>query len=588
MTVWLGFDRLFGFMPGFVRSTTAYSSLRHTFPGLGKEFMPDLDEGSYLYMPTTMPHASIGEVLDILQLQDKAFAAIPEIESVVGKLGRVDSPLDPAPISMIETVINYKPEYVVDQNGHRLKFKYDREFGEFSKDENGELIPDDRGRPYRNWRDHIRNPKDIWDEIVKAGKLPGTTSAPRLQPIAARIVMLQSGMRAPMGVKVKGPDLETIEMVGMEIERFLKEVPSIEPAAVVADRIVGKPYLEIDIDREAIARYGLSIQKVQDVIEVAIGGKPLTTTVEGRERYPVRVRYQRELRNTIEGLEGILVGSPGGVQIPLTELSEIKFVRGPMVIKSEDTFLVGYVIFDKKPGNAEVDVVRDAQKYIQSKIEAGEFDIPAGVSYTFAGSYENQVRSEKKLLVVLPLALVVIFLILYFQFKHVPTTLLVFSGIFIAWSGGFLMIWLYGQDWFLDGSLFGIEMRSLFQLRNYNLSVAVWVGFLALFGIATDDGVIISTYLKQSFQRRKPTTIEGIREATVEAGKRRIRPAMMTAATTLLALIPVLTSTGRGSDIMVPMAIPSFGGMFVVVIRVLTVPVLYSWMKERRLDPPGT
>jgi Cu(I)/Ag(I) efflux system membrane protein CusA/SilA len=549
--------------------------------------MPDLDEGSYLYMPTTMPHASIGEVLDILQLQDKAFAAIPEIESVVGKLGRVESPLDPAPISMIETVINYKPEYVVDQSGRRLKFEFDERTGEFVRDEHGNLIQDDRGRPYRNWRDHIRTPKDIWDEIVKAGRLPGTTSAPKLQPIAARIVMLQSGMRAPMGVKVKGPDLETIEKVGMEIERFLKEVPSIEPSAVIADRIVGKPYLEIDIDREAIARYGLSIQKVQDVIEVAIGGKHVTATVEGRERYPVRVRYQRELRNTIEGLETVLVGTPSGAQIPLTELSEIKFVRGPMVIKSEDTFLVGYVIFDKKPDRAEVDVVQDAQKYLQGKIDAGEFDIPAGVSYTFAGSYENQVRSEKKLMVVLPLALVVIFLILYFQFKHVPTTLLVFSGIFIAWSGGFVMLWLYGQGWFLDFSLFGIDMRNLFQIQDYNLSVAVWVGFLALFGIATDDGVIISTYLKQSFQRKKPTTIEGVREATVEAGKRRIRPAMMTAATTLLALVPVLTSTGRGSDIMVPMAIPSFGGMIVVVIRVLTVPVLYSWMKERRLDPSG-
>jgi Cu(I)/Ag(I) efflux system membrane protein CusA/SilA len=590
MTVWMGFDRIFGFIPDFARSNAVYSSLRHTFPGLGKEFMPDLDEGSFLYMPTTMPHASIGEVLDIIQLQDRAFTAIPEIESVVGKLGRVDSPLDPAPISMIETVINYKPEYVVDQSGHRLEFEYDEKTGEFVRDEYGDLIPDDHGRPFRNWRDHIRTPKDIWDEIVKAGRLTGTTSAPRLQPIAARIVMLQSGMRAPMGVKIKGPDLETIEKVGLEIERYLKEVPSIEPLAVIADRIVGKPYLEIDIDREAIARYGLSIQKVQDVIEVAIGGKPLTSTVEGRERYPVRVRYQRELRNTLEALGSILVGTPGGAQIPLAELSEIRFVRGPMVIKSEDTFLVGYVIFDKKPDYAEVDVVEDAQKYLRSKIDTGEFDIPAGVSYAFAGSYENQIRSEKKLMVVLPLALVVIFLILYFQFKHVPTTLLVFSGIFIAWSGGFVMIWLYGQDWFLSFSLFGIDMRELFQVRNYNLSVAVWVGFLALFGIATDDGVIISTYLKQSFQRKKPTTVKGIREATVEAGKRRIRPAMMTASTTLLALVPVLTSTGRGSDIMVPMAIPSFGGMFVVVIYVLTVPVLFSWMKERSLKsgPPTT
>jgi Cu(I)/Ag(I) efflux system membrane protein CusA/SilA len=536
-------------------------------------------------MPTTMPHASIGEALDILQLQDKAFTAIPEIESVVGKLGRAESPLDPAPISMIETVINYKPEYVIGEDGKRLKFAYDNDAQEFMRDENGNLIPHKRGRPYRNWRDHIRTPDDIWKEIVKAGKITGTTSAPKLQPINARIVMLQSGMRAPMGIKVKGPDLDTIETVGRQIEQYLKEVPSIEPAAVIADRIVGKPYLEIDINREAIARYGISIRAVQDVIEVAIGGKTLTTTVEGRERYPVRVRYQRELRNSMEGLGDILVPAPDGTQIPLSELSEIRFLRGPMVIKSEDTFLVGYVIFDKQPGYAEVNVVEAARDFLQSKIDSGEFDIPAGVSYSFAGSYENQVRSEKTLQVVLPLALVIIFMILYFQFKRVPVTLLVFSGIFIAWSGGFVMIWLYGQEWFLNVSLFGVDLRELFQIRNYNLSVAVWVGFLALFGIATDDGVIISTYLNQVFERRKPSTIEEVRNATVEAGLRRIRPAMMTSVTTLLALIPVLTATGRGADIMVPMAIPSVGGMMFVIVQVFTVPVLYCWMAENRLKP---
>jgi Cu(I)/Ag(I) efflux system membrane protein CusA/SilA len=585
--IWLGVDRIAGFLPGFVRSTPPYSLLAHAFPGLGKEFMPNLDEGSYLFMPTTMPHASIGEALSVLQLQDESIAGIPEVESVVGKLGRAESPLDPAPISMFETVINYKPEYVIDKDGRRLKFKYDSKADEFVRDESGELIPDKRGRPYRNWRDHIRSPDDIWDEIVRAARVIGTTSAPKLQPIAARIVMLQSGMRAPMGVKIKGPDLETIERVGLEVERYLKQVPSIEPASVIADRIVGKPYLEIDIDRDAIARYGLSIRNVQDVIEVAIGGKPLTTTVEGRERYPVRVRYQRELRSTIEDLSGILVPTPDGTQLPLSELAEIRFVRGPMVIKAEDTFLVGYVIFDKVPGSAEVDVVEAAQRYLKTQIDSGEFEIPAGVSYAFAGSYENQVRSEKKLAVVLPLALVIIFLILFFQFRNVPTTLLVFSGIFVAWSGGFVLLWLYSQGWFLDFSLFGINLRELFQVRSYNLSVAVWVGFLALFGIATDDGVIISTYLKQTFARRNPGTILEIREATVEAAKRRIRPALMTAVTTLLALIPVLTSTGKGSDIMVPMAIPSFGGMLFVLITILTVPVLYCGLAERRLKSGG-
>jgi len=582
-SIWLGFDKIFGFVPGWVKSNSLYSSLNHAFPGLGKEFMPNLDEGSFLYMPTTMPHASIGEALDVLQYQDKAFSNIPEIESVVGKLGRVESPLDPAPISMIETIINYKSEYKTDKNGKRIKFRYDNDKEEFLRDEFGELIPDNSGRPFRQWRDDIKSPDDIWKEIVKAGKLPGTTSAPKLQPIAARIVMLQSGMRAPMGVKIKGPDLETIEKVGFEIEKFLKEVPEIEPSAVVADRIVGKPYLEIEINREAIARYGISIRKVQDIIEVAIGGKPITTTVEGRERYAVRVRYQRELRNSIESLGEILVPSDGGAQIPLIELADIKFVRGPMVIKSEDTFLLGYVIFDKKPGFAEVDVVKAAQDYLNRKAKSGEFVIPAGVSYTFAGSYENQIRSEKRLKLVLPLALIIIFLILYFQFKRVSISLLVFSGIFVAWAGGFLMLWLYGQGWFLNFSLFGIDFRELFHIRTYNLSVAVWVGFLALFGIASDNGVIISTYLNQVFASDKPKTVKEIKDATVKAGLRRIRPALMTSATTILALVPVLTSTGRGSDIMVPMAIPSFGGMTIVLITVFLVPVLYSAVAEFKL-----
>jgi len=581
-TIWLGVGTVFAWTPHWLQTSRPFVAMNHAFPGLGKEFMPDLDEGSFLWMPTTMPHASIGEALDVLQQQDMAFSSIPEIESVVGKLGRADSPLDPAPISMIETVINYKPEYKVGKDGHRLRFRYDDDKEEFVRDDSGRLIEDDGGRPYRNWREKIKSPNDIWKEIVKAGRLIGTTSAPKLQPIAARIVMLQSGMRAPMGVKVKGPDLETIEKVGLEIEKFLKQVPSVEASAVIADRIVGKPYLEINIDREKIARYGLSVRQVQDVIEVAVGGKRLTTTVEGRERYPVRVRYQRELRNDLDELGKILVPTPSGAQIPLIELSEIQFVRGPMVIKAENTFLTGYVIFDKKPGHAEVDVVQDAQNFLKDKIKSGEFDLPAGVSYEFAGSYENQVRSQKKLAVVLPLSLVIIFLILYFQFKQVSTTLLVFSGIFVAWAGGFMMLWLYGQHWFLNFSLFGIDLRELFQVRSFNLSVAVWVGFLALFGIASDNGVIISTYLNQVFAERKPRDKKSIREATVVASMRRIRPTLMTTATTILALIPVLTSTGRGSDIMVPMAIPSFGGMTVVLVTVFTVPTLYCLLAERR------
>jgi Cu(I)/Ag(I) efflux system membrane protein CusA/SilA len=591
-TAWRGFEKTFGWVPAAgqkvgidtntTRSMTFWVKGNKEFPGFGKEFMPPLDEGSYLYMPTTMVHASIGEAADILAKQDMAFRSIPEIDTVVGKIGRVESPLDPAPISMIETIINYKPEYKIDKSGRRINYRYNNKKKEFVRDANGELIPDPAGRPFRQWRDQIKTPDDIWQEIVKAGRIPGTTSAPKLQPIAARIVMLQSGMRAPMGIKIKGPSLETIESVGLQIERFLKEVPSVEPSAVIADRIVGKPYLEIIPDRKALDRYGVKIRDFQDVVEVAIGGKKITTTVMGRERFPVRVRYQRELRDTIETIGKILVPAKAGKQqIPITELAEIRYVRGPQVIKSEDTFLTGYVLFDKKPGNAEVNVVEDCQRYLQSKIGDGELILPRGVSYTFAGSYENQIRAQKKLALVLPLALFIIFLILYFQFKSIPTTLLVFSGIFVAWAGGFILIWLYAQPWFLDFSVFGVNMRQLFQVHTINLSVAVWVGFLALFGIASDNGVIQSTYLDQVFRERKPGSIEEIREATIVAAQRRIRPCLMTSATTILALIPVLTSVGRGSDVMVPMAIPSFGGMLVVLISIFVVPVLYCWIKER-------
>lgn len=619
---WLGFDTLFGWLPKPIRQLGIVTRTAHAFPGFGKEFMPPLDEGSYLYMPTTMPHASIGEALDVLKKQDMGFTMIPEIGTAVGKLGRADTPLDPAPVSMIETVINYRPQYKLDESGQRMRFRFDPKQtdlvrdeagnplnapdgqpyqvqGKYMRDEHNRLILDSSGYPFRLWRPAldpdlnpgrpawtgIQSPGDIWQEILKAGKLTGTTSAPVLQPISARLVMLQSGMRAPMGIKIKGPDLQTIEQVGLQMEKRLKEVPSVEASAVIADRIIGKPYLEIEIDRHAIARYGIHLAKVQKVIELAVGGKTVTTTVEGRERYPVRVRYLRELRSSPEALNKIYVPAPGGAQIPLNQLAKINYVRGPQVIKSEDTFLVGYVLFDKKPGFAEVDVVEAARDYLELKRKSGELEIPAGVSYTFAGNYENQIRASRTLLVILPVALAIIFLILYFQFNRVSTTLLVFSGIFIAWAGGFILLWLYGQPGFLDFSMFGVNLRELFQVHPVNMSVAVWVGFLALFGIASDDGVIIATYLDQVFEKHQPSTVEDVREATIEAGQRRIKPALMTIATTILALLPVLTSSGRGADITVPMAIPTFGGMLFATVTLFVVPVSYCWIKEKQLKP---
>ena len=616
-STWIGFDKMFSWVPESWQKTETFSSLSEKMPGLQKEFMPPLDEGSFLYMPTTMTHASIGEALDIMQKQDMGFKSIPEIDQVVGKLGRAETPLDPAPISMFETIINYKGEYLVDKGGHRVRFKFDsskvdfmrneagekllaadgepyKVQGQFLRDTNNKLIVDPNGMPFRNWRTAldsslnegrqpwrgITKPDDIWDEIVKAGEVLGSTSAPKLQPIAARIVMLQSGMRAPMGIKVKGPDLATIEAFGIELEKHLKNVEGVNPAAVIADRIVGKPYLEIIPNRETMARYGLHIKAIHEVIEIAIGGRPITKTVEGRERYPVRVRYQRELRDSIEAIKKILVSGSTGQQIPLKQVAEIKYVRGPQVIKNEDTFLTGYVLLDKLPGYAEVDVVENAQGYLKKLEDEGTLKRPDGIKYHFSGSYENQIRAEKKLGVVLPLALFVIFVLLFLHFKNIPNTLMVFSGIAVAWSGGFILIWLYGQDWFLSGETFGLQLRELFNISEINLSVAVWVGFLALFGIATDDGVVMGTYLKDQYQKEKPSNIQDVRKAVINGALRRIRPCLMTTATTLLALLPVLSSTGRGADIMLPMAIPSFGGMLIVQLSVFLVPCLFSMIKE--------
>jgi Cu(I)/Ag(I) efflux system membrane protein CusA/SilA len=595
--IWQGVDKVFGFMPEGVRQTKAWNAVENTFPGIGKEFMPTLDEGSFLLMPTTMPHSGIEENLEVIAMLDKKVNAIPEVENVVGKWGRVNSALDPAPTSMYENLINYRSEFILDENGHRVRFKVDKEgafllengktyspsqdgFRLYSKEE---LIPDKKGKYFRQWRDHIHSTDDIWNEIIASSKIPGLTSAPKLQPIQTRLVMLQTGMRAPMGIKVFGPDLESIEETGFELEKYLKEVPGVEPGSVFADRVVGKPYLEIDINRKAISRYGLTIQDMQMQISTAIGGMKLTTTVEGRERFPVRARYAREYRDNPEDLKKVLIPTPTGVQVPLGELAELTYLRGPQLIKSENTFLVGYVIFDKKSDFAEVDVVENAQKHLKEKLDSGEFQLPAGVSYKFTGNYENQIRATKRLMIVVPISLIIIFLILYFQFRSVITSSMIFSGIFVAFSGGFLMLWLYGQPWFMNFDIGGMNLRDLFQMGKINISVAVWVGFIALFGIATDDGVIMGTYLMQIFQKNKPATVPEVRASVVDAGSKRVRPAMMTAATTIIALIPVLTSTGKGSDIMVPMAIPLFGGMIIQVMTMFVVPVLYSMWREKQV-----
>lgn len=512
----------------------------------------------------------------------------------VGKLGRAETAMDPAPISMFENVIIYKNEFL-KEDGRLLKFKTAKD-GRFitttqdtlSNDDILEnqiptqnLIPNKNGKVFRNWRSHIKNSQDIWDEIAGAAKIPGVTSAPKLQPIETRLVMLQTGMNAPMGIKVHGPDLETIEAFGIAIEEILKETSGVKKEAVFAERVVGKPYIHLNIDRYKLGAYGLTIEDVQSTIEMAIGGMEVTTTVEGRQRYAVRVRYPRELRDDPDELQNILVSNSKGLQIPLSEVVDLEYVQGPQEIRSENTFLTSFVLFDKQEGYAETDVAKEVNRVLQEKINSAELEVPDGVTYELAGNYENQVRAQKRFAFVIPVVLVIIFLILYFQFRAVTTSLMVFSSIALAFAGGIILLWLYSQPWFMNLSIFGTEMRDLFQVHTVNLSVAVWVGFIALFGLATDDGVLMATYLDQSFEENKARSIQEVRENVIEGAEKRIRPAVMTSATTVIALLPVLTSAGRGADIMIPMAIPAFGGMLMTCITFYLLPTLYAMRRER-------
>lgn len=561
----------------------------------GKEFMPSLNEGSFLLMPTSMPHTSIDQNLRYIETLDRRLAAIPEVENAVGKWGRVNSALDPAPVQMFENTINYRSEYLLDENGHRMRFKTNRD-GAYVLKNGGVYVPEtekyrpltmdslvkDNGGEYlRQWRPEIKHPDDIWNEIVKVTQIPGLTSAPKLQPIETRLVMLSTGMRAPMGLKVYGPDLESIEQAGMLFEQALKHVPSVQGSSVFYDRAVGAPYVEIKLNRENMARYGMRVADVQEVLQAAVGGMTLSTSVEGRERFPIRVRYARERRDNPEALKSILIPAMNGVQIPLGEIADIGYTRGAQMIRSENTFLVGYVIFDKESGKAEVDVVEEAASLLNQKVASGELKLPKGVTWKFAGNYEQEIRATKRLSIVIPISLLLILLLLFFQFKTITASLIHFSGVFVAFAGGFIMLWLWGQDWFLNFSIAETNMRDLFQMHPINLSVAVWVGFIALFGIATNDGVLMGTYIHQVFEDKHPNTVLEVREAVVSAGHRRVRPAMMTTAVAIIALLPVLTSTGKGADIMVPMAIPAFGGMIIQVMTIFVVPLFQAIWRER-------
>ena len=525
------------------------------FPGIGREFMPPLDEGSFLYMPSLLPQAGLGPAIEVNSKQDLAIASVPEVESVVGKIGRAESALDPAPIGMMESIVILKPE----SKWRHMPVK--RVFSDW---------PGWVKKPLTwLWPEHRPITKsEILTELQEKTSIPGVLPT-FLQPIQTRLVMLQTGFRAMMGVKIYGSDLKEIERLGLEIEQLLKHVPG--ATDIIADRIVGKPYLEFEIDRDRIARYGVSIRDVQDVIEVAIGGMNLMESVEGRERYPIRVRYLREFREDLPELEKILLPTSTGAQVPLAQVVTIKSVLGPQEIKGERGLLVGYVTMNTRDRD-EVSVVEDAERALQAALKDGRLRLPAGYYWEWSGQFENQVRATARMQILVPVCLAIMFVMLYLGFERWWIAPIIYFGVLVSASGGFIMLALWGV----------------------NLSIAVWVGFLVLFGVVDDDGVVIATYLEGVFKDRAFQSVTEIRDATIEAGLRRIRPCLMTIATTVFGLLPIFWATGRGADVMKPMAIPSVGGMAVSLITLFIVPCMFcaveewKWKRAQRTLPTAS
>lgn len=494
-----------------------------TFPLIKREFMPPLNEGDLLFMPVLLPGASLTQVMDIMRKQDIIIKnEIPEVEWVVGKLGRAETPTDPAPVLMIETIIH-------------LKHK-------------------------RHWRRGVTRDK-IVSEIIEKTRMPGV--APIMtQPIRNRIDMLATGIQTPVGIKIFGTDLQVMEKLAIQVERLvMKEVKG--TASAFAERAGNRPYFEIEINRDEIARYGVRISDVQDIIMTAIGGMNLTTTVEGRERYPVRVRYLRELRDNPEALERIFIPTPQGAQIPLGQLA--KFVKrpGPQKISSENSFPYARIFINVNPKVIGlVDYVNLAKKVIDKKIASGELKLPPGYFIKWSGQYESELEARKKLQIAVPVALIIVLLILYMNYKSFSSVLITATGLPISLIGGVIFLYLFG----------------------FNMSVAVWVGFIALFGVATDNAVVLVTCLDGLFYKKSISSIPQIRETVIEGGLLRVRPAMMTTMTTILALIPIMIATGSGSEVMKPMAAPTFGGLVVVTLtNLIFVPVIYCWLKEKQL-----
>lgn len=542
---------------------------------LGSEFMPPLDEGDLLYMPTTFPNISIEEARQQLRRQDEVLRSFPEVRSVLGKIGRADTPTDPAPLSMVETVVQLKPR-------SEWRTKYVRRWYIGS-------TPDFM-RPLLNWAQPEFVPmtrEDLIQEMNARLQLPGWTNA-FTQPIRNRVDMLTTGIRTPIGIKVYGTDLAEIERVGTSIERILHEVPGTR--SVLFERSVGGLYVDVVPNRESLARYGLQVEAVNEVIESALGGLPITTTVEGRNRFTVNVRYAQDFRTSLDAVRDVMIPLPPGMataassgmngeapasspasaavpaQIPLGAVADVRVASGPPMIRDEAGLLVGYVYVDIEADRDVGSYVDDAKAAVERARGAGSLTIPSGYYIKWTGQYELLADMEARMKLLIPIALLITIVLLYLQFKNFTEVLIVLLSVPFALVGSVWALWLLG----------------------YNLSTAVWVGVIALVGLAAQTGVVMIVYIDHAYERRfragKINTLEDIIEAHSEGTIQRVRPKLMTVSTMLIGLVPLLWAQGSGADVMKRIAAPMVGGMITsTVLTLIVIPAIYSLWKEHAL-----
>lgn len=517
-------ERVVSLLGADLNQVPGYVDAKHVFTGLKSDDWIALDEGSWFYMPSLYPAASFSQAMEILQAQDTLIKGIPEVEHVLGKIGRVESALDPAPAAMVETYVMLKP---------RAK-----------------------------WREGM-SARKIWDEINQVATLPGVTPASPLQPIEGRVVMLQSGIKASMAIRVYGDDLEGLSKASLAVAEHLKQNRFVNAGTVNPDIVMGKPYYEFEVDREEAARYGMTTMMVNQIVSAGLGGLDVTTTVEGRERYPIQVRFERSVRKDLKDLRKVSVVTHGGDIVPLERLADVTTTWGPGAINSEDARLVAHVAFSPSGASGDLETVEQVMTDLRTAREDGTLTFPEGnFELQAVGSFQNQIEANQRLMWIIPTVLLVNLLIIYLGFQDFAISAIVFSGIPVAFAGGMIAVaWM------------GVDMNT-----------AVWVGFIALFGIAVDDGVVMATYIQQTLKRKSVNNITELREAIYTAGLKRIRPCVMTTLTTIFALLPVLMSHGRGADVARAMALPVLGGMLVEPFTTFIVPAIYCAYLEFKMN----